>query len=137
MKSFVKHIDRNKPIPDDGELVVRGTMWGNPFHGPDSGEAYYFWLVHPGWTVRETARYCQRQGKKVSIAKGYKAGDDTTAIYVAKNIHKLAGKNLYCFCKPGTRNCHAATLAEFANTDDPKKKAIISHVIEEDYEYVF
>ena len=86
--------------PPDTVNVSRPSRWGNPFkvvEGRTQGEAvdkFRAWL--------KTDRF------------RFHAGLPKKKQWMLENIETLRGKDLACFCKPGTP-CHADILMELAN----------------------
>lgn len=87
-------------MPDNTVSVCRPGRFGNPFMvGPDRSqrmavECFRHWLTTPGITAGIPE-------KKQAILDG---------------LESLRGKNLACFCKPGTP-CHADVLLDLANEE--------------------
>lgn len=100
-------------MPTNTVKVDRTTKWGNPFtvagareagyKGTDddlkaySVESFRAWLTSPNWQ-----NYWQ----------GPQA--EKTRATILECIGDIRGKNLACWCKPGTP-CHADVLLELAN----------------------
>jgi hypothetical protein len=85
-------------MPSNTVKVSRPGKWGNPFLvGPErtQGEAvgaFRIWLTTDGVT----------------------AGIPERKQWMLDHLHELRGKNLACWCKPGTP-CHADVLLNLAN----------------------
>lgn len=96
-------------MPENTFSVARPGKWGNRFRIGDTAEVW----GGPG------------------IVKFVKVGDQATAVQLFRQwlelnlknhpsimrpaLDELRGKNLACWCKPGTP-CHADVLLELANT---------------------
>lgn len=86
-------------LPPNTVCVSRPTRWGNPFRvGPDRSQtlsvaAFETWLT----------------------VKGVDSGIPERKQWILDNLASLRGKNLACWCKPGTP-CHADVLLRLANT---------------------
>lgn len=91
-------------MPADTLKVDRTTKWGNPFmpgrlihlHGPKQGQA-----MDQADAVK-AFRNLMTTNLRTEPAK------------TRELLDQLRGKNLACWCKPGTP-CHADVLLEFAN----------------------
>lgn len=71
--------------------IDRQTPWGNPFEiGPD-GDRSEVIAKHREWVL---------------------TSDHEHAVYVRKNVHKLRGMTLGCWCAP--KPCHGDTLLDLA-----------------------
>lgn len=87
-------------MPPNTVKVSRPGRWGNPFLvGPErtQGEAvsaFRIWLTTEGVT----------------------AGIPERKQWMLDHLHELRGKNLACWCKPGTP-CHADVLIDMANAE--------------------
>lgn len=91
-------------MPENTVSVTRPGKWGNPFKtshvfGPDA----QFVVVS------------MFQAMMLNL-NAYNVDDETRAKfrYMRDRIRDLEGKNLACFCKPGTP-CHADVLLKLAN----------------------
>jgi len=123
-------------MPENTVKVDRSTRWGNPF---DFRRPEYSWLAlsygckgHPAGrqeaSVRAFLEWISPGGGKRTIAyeRGVTIGDDTVSVDISPRIKlgpaptladiiaALQGKNLACWCRPGTP-CHADVLLELAN----------------------
>lgn len=93
-------------MPDNTVSVCRPGKWGNPFHVADV-------LDHYDGDEDKAAADCVRSYRRwVEEGTNYCSDDAPPTIEEIKN--ELRGKNLACFCKPGTP-CHADVLLEIAN----------------------
>lgn len=85
-------------LPPNTVVVARPTKWGNPFKvTPERSQnlsvgAFQMWL----------------------IVEGVTAGIPERKQWMLDNLKTLRGKNLACWCKPGTA-CHADVLLRLAN----------------------
>lgn len=94
-------------MPPNTVKVSRPGKWGNPFLiGPERTQAeavgaFRIWLTTEGVT----------------------AGIPERKQWMLDHLHELRGKNLACWCKPGTP-CHADVLLDMANDriSDPAHK---------------
>lgn len=87
-------------MPENTVSVCRPGPWGNPYiasecagGAADAVELFDEWL-DGCWPNTEPAR----------------------RDWILRNLHLLSGKNLACFCKPGTP-CHADVLIRLANSE--------------------
>ncbi|MEI6212221.1 MAG: DUF4326 domain-containing protein [bacterium] len=88
-------------MPPNTVKVCRPGPWGNPY------------LVGTvGTETNELAVRAFRSGLAAAMQGDYWAGPDVS--WIARNIMKLRGKNLACWCPPG-EPCHADVLLEIAN----------------------
>ena len=98
-------------MPANTIVVARPTPWGNPFKiGVDGNAARSVELYH----TMLAGYYC------ISCKTDFDVQKKAVA-YARKNIRKLRGKNLACWCaldKP----CHADVLLEIANASPAIKK---------------
>lgn len=85
-------------MPPNTVKVDRSTKWGNPFRGDQS---------------EVVARY--RSFVKSPNPRGH--AELTAFSALVHDMHEIRGKNLACWCKPGTP-CHADVLLELANTPE-------------------
>lgn len=85
-------------LPPNTVVVSRPSKWGNPFKvTPERSQilavgAFQTWLT----------------------AEGVTAGIADRKQWMLDNLKALRGKNLACWCKPGTA-CHADVLLRLAN----------------------
>lgn len=93
-------------MPPDTVKVDRSTRWGNPFRVGDSVQI----------TPDAPVAVCFSQAEAV---EAYRALMSTPAMasHRADIRAQLAGKDLACWCKPGTP-CHADVLLDIANAGD-------------------
>lgn len=83
-------------MPPNTRVVTRATIFGNPFKVGDFG-------------IPDQAAAVARFREWLD---GRVTGPDPATILT--RLPELRGKNLACFCKPGTP-CHADVLLEIAN----------------------
>jgi len=88
----------------DAVKVDRTTPWGNPFIVGRDGTAEYCVKL---FSYLMSAIVCLTS--KATVESQTKCN-----LYIGKNLKKLRGKNLACWCKPG-QSCHADVLLELAN----------------------
>lgn len=103
-------------MPPNTVSVCRPSIWGNPFVADDSAAAVeaYSRLIKPGTQCFELGR------GKLLLANNFhpKTLDWDFSDWVRKNIYRLRGKNLACWCPIGSP-CHADVLLELANMTPP------------------
>ncbi|MCU0783202.1 MAG: DUF4326 domain-containing protein [Verrucomicrobia bacterium] len=99
-------------LPPNTVCVTRPGKWGNPFRVADFAEANRIIPNH----VAEHCVALFRRGLEFELVA--KAHGQPVAFDWARRIvdalPELRGKNLACWCKPGTP-CHADVLLEIAN----------------------
>ncbi len=99
-------------MPANTIVVARPTPWGNPFKiGVDGNAARSVELYH----TMLAGYYC------ISCKTDFDVQKKAVA-YARKNIRKLRGKNLACWCALDMP-CHADVLLEIANASLTIKKA--------------
>ncbi len=88
---------KNEKSTPDYEYIGRGSYWGNPYSMYDGG------------------------GDRDEVIRKFKYDFDYGKFpnKEKKEVFKLAGKRLGCFCKP--KPCHGDVLAEFLNSWDDGK----------------
>lgn len=101
-------------MPENTVKVDRTTKWGNPFVKHGDGVA-----MEQGMAVYLFRNLITKQRAWLPVPKPWPkgkipAGPPTTVDDVR---NELRGKNLACWCKPGTP-CHADVLLELANWSD-------------------
>ena len=84
-------------MPPDTVKVDRSTIWGNPFVASDYPTA-----------EQAVARF------RASLTGSPAPHPESTMGRILARLPELRGKNLACWCKPGTP-CHADVLLEIAN----------------------
>lgn len=91
-------------MPLSAVKVDRSTPWGNPFAvGVDGDAARSVEL----YRMMLAGYYC------ISCKTEFDA-QKAAVEHARRNIRKLRGKNLACWCRPG-KPCHADVLLEIAN----------------------
>lgn len=93
-------------MPPNTVKVDRTTKWGNPFIVGKHGGAKD--CVHLFRVIMETGGLC------VGISKECFDAQKKLVEHAKKNFSALRGKNLACWCKPGSP-CHADVLLELSN----------------------
>lgn len=93
-------------MPANTVKVDRTTRWGNPFRPDECGSAATAVACHRAWILGDAARLS---------ALGVKAPPGRKPPPVDEIRGELRGRNLACWCKPGTP-CHADFLVEIANS---------------------
>ena len=79
-------------------VVARPSRWGNPFKvGPDRTQFQAVWAFET-WLTKDHVH----------------AGIPGRKEWILEHLCELRGKNLACWCKPGTP-CHADVLLRMAN----------------------
>ena len=91
-------------IPDNTVVVSRTSKWGNPF------------IVGTTGTQAECVNlYTLMLGGYFAVGRGPTIPEQRLAFsYVSNNIRKIRGKNLACWCRPGSA-CHGDVLLKLAN----------------------
>lgn len=96
---------RGYKLPANTIVVARPGKWGNPFiigmHGTREYCVKLFNLLCAGYLAVSTDSEC------CAAQLRFRA-------YAKKNIKRLRGKNLACWC-PLDKPCHADTLLKIAN----------------------
>lgn len=103
--------------PANSVYVGRGTMWGNPFQGDRDivVSAYRDWLFgNCQFSSKSKRRYL---GKDLKIATN-KGPTDWRRENILRNLDKLRGKVLLCWCAPAPCQCHADVLIELIERID-------------------
>lgn len=94
-------------MPDNTVKVDRSTDWGNPF------------VIGESYPISEDDGFSET-GETIVIKNAQEAVDvfrswiETVGWAHGLDVEELRGKNLACWCKPGTP-CHADVLLELAN----------------------
>ena len=97
-------------MPPNTVKVDRSTKWGNPFKVHGDG-----YPMTPQVAVMLFERLLSEQGCYVN---GPAHGSE---LIRGEDIKRLSGKNLACWCKPGTP-CHADVLLRLANPEPPNAR---------------
>lgn len=92
-------------MPPNTVKVDRSTIWGNPW-SVDAAEKAGF-----AGTEHELRDMC------VNMFRNAMARNLPVVATITARIAELRGKNLACWCKPGSP-CHADVLLELANAPD-------------------
>lgn len=85
--------------PPDAICVTRQSVFGNPFVGPDAAELFRLWLAD--------GRAWVSAGERLAFLAGRRAA-------LLARLPELRGKDLLCWCPPGSP-CHADVLLDLAN----------------------
>ena len=98
-------------LPPNTRVVTRATIFGNPFTVNAAREAGY-----KGDDAALAEMVVRAFGEWLRGSEQDWMGPESDAARAAilANLSELRGKNLACFCKPGTP-CHADVLMEIAN----------------------
>lgn len=98
-------------MPPNTRVVTRATVFGNPFSVADAREAGYCGSDADlqAMCVHEFRRWLNGSNRWWQGPES-----DTARATILARLPELRGKNLACFCKPGTP-CHADVLMELAN----------------------
>jgi len=92
-------------LPPNTIVVARPSKWGNPFVVGRDGTREY--CVH---------LYRALMSGLICLTCKAEVAEQRTALdYAEKNIGKLRGKNLACWCRDDGKPCHADVLLEIAN----------------------
>lgn len=91
-------------LPPNTIVVSRPSKWGNPFVVGQDGNSescvrWHAYLLNGYFVLGATPDVEEMR---------------TIRKYAVRNIHRLRGKNLACWCALG-KPCHADTLLEWAN----------------------
>lgn len=97
---------RGFKLPPNTVNVARPSRWGNPFvvgvHGTREECVRLFRLLCGGyWCISAGPECADAQKRFMAFAK--------------KNIWRLRGKDLACWCRLDGKPCHADVLMEAAN----------------------
>jgi Domain of unknown function (DUF4326) len=108
-------------MPPNTVKVDRTTKWGNPFHvvQPDPKDSPLQTMMDAQHGVCFTAEAAVNRFKRLLKAfrlRGSYCANEKKRwwVSVAMIRKELRGKNLACWCKPGTP-CHADVLLKIAN----------------------
>ena len=105
--------------PANNVYCGRGSMWGNPFQGDRATvvDAYREWLLGESqFSSRSLRRY---KSKDLKISTKY-APTDWRRENILRNLDKLRGKVLLCWCAPAPCQCHVDVLIELIERLDSK-----------------
>ncbi len=122
-RRIVRSRGRGVPLPENTVYVGRPTMWGNPFMGRGWKHAKSV-ILHRRWLLGGPnggmgALTLERMG--FSLGEVEAMGRLRARVHA--NIHRLAGKDLACWCPRNSRWCHADTLVEMANSQPMREAA--------------
>ncbi|MCO6050893.1 DUF4326 domain-containing protein [Mesorhizobium sp. RP14(2022)] len=99
-------------MPENTVSVARPGKWGNPFTVQAA--------IESGYATAETANSfvveCFRDWlRPTQSGRDWWQGpeSDRRKAFIAENLTSLRGKNLACWCRPGSA-CHADVLLELA-----------------------
>lgn len=92
-------------MPPNTVNVARPSKWGNPF------------VVGRDGTREECVVYYRILMSGYLCVSSKATPDEQKSVnsYVARNLHRLKGKNLACWCRLDGKPCHADVLLELAN----------------------
>lgn len=90
-------------------IVARPTPWGNPFKVGVHGTAERCVELY---RILLSGHVCISQGAELVDAQ------IATKDFISRNLSKLRGKNLACWCRLD-KPCHADVLLEVANPSAP------------------
>lgn len=104
-------------MPENTVAVTRPGRWGNPFTIPLA--------IESGYANAETAQAFVVECFRDWLGPAQRGRDwwqgpesDRRKRFFAEEIGQLHGKNLACWCKPGSP-CHADVLLDLANRGEP------------------
>lgn len=97
-------------LPPNTVKVDRSTKWGNPFV---PGKTYP--IIEEGCTTPMGQHKCASVADAVAMYESWVTSEQG---FDQEEIEELTGKNLACWCKPGSP-CHADVLLKIANEDQP------------------
>lgn len=102
-------------MPPNTVIVARPSRWGNPWKvwKDDVGS----WVVT--WNGCQHRRFTNRDAAQAFAVQQHREELERMCSYygTVPTLMELRGKNLACWCKPGTP-CHADTLLALANPND-------------------
>jgi hypothetical protein len=105
-------------MPPNTVKVDRSTRWGNPFQASVFGAERAVQLFENTVTGFWSPGLFRSDEPDALVAMAYAAHQDlqqrTPRVLHFQIVQELRGKNLACWCKPGTP-CHADTLLRLAN----------------------
>lgn len=114
MISQAQRVQRSRrkgaPAPDGSVYVGRPTIWGNPFQARGYGHAKSV-ILHKSWLAGQIgALTLERMGFSPAEIDALSRLRER----VLTNLHRLAGRNLACWCPLSSEWCHAETLLRLA-----------------------
>jgi hypothetical protein len=95
-------------MPENTVKVDRSTKWGNPWCVVNEDDAN-LWIAEA-----KTLRFVEIVPDGIDPAEHLIAYFRARSVDTLPNLAPLRGKNLACWCKPGTP-CHADVLLVIAN----------------------
>lgn len=101
---------KGQPLPEGAVYVGRPSMWGNPFMGRQWGHAKSV-LLHARWIE---GRLGALTLEKMGFCPAEIDALDRRRCWVLSNLHRLAGKDLACWCPASSGFCHADALIHLA-----------------------
>lgn len=105
-KRIARPRKRGTPCPEGSIYVGMPTLWGNPFTSKRFGHARSI-ILHKQWLEgRIGALTFERMGfcpKEIEALDRKREG-------VLRNLHRLYGRDLACWCPTTSAWCHADTL---------------------------
>jgi hypothetical protein len=113
---------RGWKMPENTVYVGRGSRWGNPWiwRPITPGGAWMVWNYARG-RREPTGRLRTEQGARIATiglyafsVMGKRGGDPVSLDFDPREIARLRGKNLACWCRLD-QPCHADVLLELAN----------------------
>lgn len=110
-------LSRTKGWRKSGNTVVvaRPTQWGNPF---DWQEALEEWGGSE-WEAKAAVSMIYRDWLTMAEPERFHPDLRGRRVAILANLSDIRGKNLACWCKPGSP-CHADVLLELANATELK-----------------
>lgn len=115
MTEPAKRLQRSRrkgiPIPEGSVYVGRPTMWCNPFQERVGGHARSV-ILHRQWLDGHVGPVLLEKTKRFSF--GEIEAIERLRCRVLTNLHRLAGKDLVCWCPLTSDWCHANTLLHLA-----------------------
>lgn len=109
-KRIVRPRRRHIPLPEGAIYVGRPTLWGNPFQDRTGGHARSV-IIHAKWLEgRVGAMMLENMGFTPAEIEAL----ERLRIRVLTQLHRLAGKDLACWCPQTSDWCHADTLLRLA-----------------------
>lgn len=109
-KRIVRPRRKGAPLPEGSIYVGRPTMWGNPFQDRAGGHARSV-ILHAKWLEGRIGALLLEQ---LGFAPAEVDALDRLRARVLTNLHRLAGKDLACWCPQTSAWCHAETLLRLA-----------------------
>jgi hypothetical protein len=101
---------KGKKLPGGAVYVGRPTMWGNPFMGRRWKHAKSV-ILHRRWLLGGLGALTL---ERLGFSLGEIEALDRLRLRIHANIHRLAGKDLACWCSTKNQWCHADALLDLA-----------------------